>query len=393
MSSPFPSSRILPIDIFRGITILVMIFVNELSSVQGIPLWATHMAADADAMTFVDIVFPAFLFIVGMSIPFAIEIRSSRGANKRNILTHAFIRGISLIVIGVYMVNTIGGWNENAMPVSIHLWSLLMYTCIILIWVHYPKNFSPKLASVLKSIGLFGLAFLWWIFEGVNEQGMTTQWWGILGLIGWAYIMAVPVYLLSNKIAVLVTIIIVYFSSFLLLNFIASSENYFLQLLIDNRRNATHAAITLMGTLLSILIYRKDCAEQGLHYSMIFFVVTLVLSFACWQISPISKIWATPTWGLFSAAACIVSFLIIHVVIEKGKIVQWTKLFEPSANNALLIYILPSILFAILSMVSLPSRPSFFSAGLLGVGWTLMFTIVIMYIASILDKQRFRLKL
>lgn len=28
------------------------------------------MSADEDAMTFVDVVFPAFLFIVGMSVPF-----------------------------------------------------------------------------------------------------------------------------------------------------------------------------------------------------------------------------------------------------------------------------------------------------------------------------------
>ena len=70
-----PRQRIVSIDAFRGLTILVMVFVNQLAGVSGVPQWARHMKADADAMSFVDVVFPAFLFIVGMSIPFALNQR------------------------------------------------------------------------------------------------------------------------------------------------------------------------------------------------------------------------------------------------------------------------------------------------------------------------------
>ena len=67
------SGRIASIDALRGLTILVMIFVNDLGGVIGAPAWMKHyFPYDADGMTFVDVVFPAFLFIVGMSIPFAI---------------------------------------------------------------------------------------------------------------------------------------------------------------------------------------------------------------------------------------------------------------------------------------------------------------------------------
>jgi len=69
--------RIASIDAFRGLTILVMVFVNQLAGVSGVPQWARHMKADADAMSFVDVVFPAFLFIVGMSIPFALNQRQA----------------------------------------------------------------------------------------------------------------------------------------------------------------------------------------------------------------------------------------------------------------------------------------------------------------------------
>ncbi len=62
--------RVVSIDILRGLTILVMIFVNDIAGVIGLPSWLKHIQPpDADGMTFVDVVFPAFLFIVGMSIP------------------------------------------------------------------------------------------------------------------------------------------------------------------------------------------------------------------------------------------------------------------------------------------------------------------------------------
>ena len=71
------TQRIFSIDAFRGVTILVMIFVNELAGVGGLPAWTKHAEADANTMTYVDVVFPAFLFIVGMSVPFITSVQRS----------------------------------------------------------------------------------------------------------------------------------------------------------------------------------------------------------------------------------------------------------------------------------------------------------------------------
>lgn len=61
--------RIHSLDIFRGLTVLVMVFVDNLGFVKGLPWWTYHMPREANGMTYVDVVFPAFLFLVGMSIP------------------------------------------------------------------------------------------------------------------------------------------------------------------------------------------------------------------------------------------------------------------------------------------------------------------------------------
>ena len=97
--------RIHSIDIFRGLTIFVMVFVNDLAGVSGLPAWMYHVPADTDAMTFVDVVFPAFLIIVGMSIPLAVARRLDKGDSVLQIYKHILIRSFGLIVLGVFMVN------------------------------------------------------------------------------------------------------------------------------------------------------------------------------------------------------------------------------------------------------------------------------------------------
>src|ERR1044072_9094342 len=129
--------RILSIDAFRGITILVMIFVNELAGVRDIPQWMKHMSRDADAMSFVDVVFPAFLFIVGMSIPFAISQRLKKGASFIQLQQHILFRTLGLLVLGFFMVNAEGGSDEKAMGISINLWAILFFAAVIVIWKVY----------------------------------------------------------------------------------------------------------------------------------------------------------------------------------------------------------------------------------------------------------------
>ena len=153
------NERVLSIDAFRGITILVMIFVNELAGVHDIPQWMKHMPRDADAMSFVDVVFPGFLFIVGMSIPFAISLRLKSRASFIQLQQHILFRTLGLLVLGFFMVNAEGGYDEKAMGISINLWSLLFFAAVILIWkVYRPSN--KALIYTLRAVGFIILIIL-----------------------------------------------------------------------------------------------------------------------------------------------------------------------------------------------------------------------------------------
>ena len=81
-----------------------MLFVNDLFT-PNVPAWLTHAEADFDGMGLADWVFPGFLFMVGMAVPFAIQSRLKKGHTTVQILSHIIIRTISLLFIGVLMLN------------------------------------------------------------------------------------------------------------------------------------------------------------------------------------------------------------------------------------------------------------------------------------------------
>ena len=106
VSDPITNSkRVQSIDIFRGITILVMVFVNDVASVKDLPWWTYHIGPGEQGITYVDVVFPAFLFIVGMAIPLAIKKRKSKGVSLWNLLFHTVVRSLSLVAIGLLIMN------------------------------------------------------------------------------------------------------------------------------------------------------------------------------------------------------------------------------------------------------------------------------------------------
>src|SRR5215471_13820055 len=123
--------RVTSIDALRGFVMFMMIFVNDLAGAGKIvPDWMVHFSdrhhRGESGMTFVDLVFPAFLFIVGMSIPLALGARRSKGEPVWKTIGHILVRTISLLAIGILMVHETPdtaalGWSGN-------WWTVFMYT-------------------------------------------------------------------------------------------------------------------------------------------------------------------------------------------------------------------------------------------------------------------------
>ena len=390
------NERILSIDAFRGITIFVMIFVNELAGIRDIPPWMKHMRADADAMSFVDVVFPAFLFIVGMSIPFAINGRLAKGSSFIQLQQHILFRTLGLLVLGFFMVNAEGGYNEQAMDMSINLWALLFFAAVILIWKVY-RTSNKTIVYILRAIGFIILIVLAIIYKGKNGEHITPRWWGILGLIGWAYLYSCIFYQLfrGNKYLLLLMIAacIVYYA---IGKMPAVERSGWMHWMSAQGGNAAHTSIVLCGIVLSLLFFDKTkVVPAGIRFlhALIFTAILFIAGYFLRPYLKISKIYATPTWCLYSAAFCTILFTFLYWLIDKKKIQSWTAFFKPAASNPLLTYIIPDIIYYLTALAGITLFPDNLRYGWPGILWSVFFAVAVMGIVILLNRMKLRLQL
>ena len=169
-------ARITSIDGLRGLVMFTMIYVNDIAGVPGtiVPSWMKHFRGKS-GMTFVDLVFPAFLFIVGMSIPLALGSRLRKGEPLWKISLHVVVRTLSLLFIGILMVNETP--SSEKMGWSGALWATLMYSSAILAFctISPPQESAPAatrkrafrmVSLALRLLGLATLVYLAFAFRG-----------------------------------------------------------------------------------------------------------------------------------------------------------------------------------------------------------------------------------
>jgi predicted acyltransferase len=92
------SRRLISLDALRGLTIAFMIMVNNTG---GPGSWKQMHHSAWDGMTATDLVFPTFLFIVGITIVFSVEARLARGANRVQLAWHTLQRAAILFALGI----------------------------------------------------------------------------------------------------------------------------------------------------------------------------------------------------------------------------------------------------------------------------------------------------
>src|SRR5690349_15439301 len=80
------ANRLISLDIFRGMTIAGMILVNNPGNWSAIYPPLEH--AEWNGWTPTDLIFPFFLFIVGISMHLSFESRRSKGASRGELMKH-----------------------------------------------------------------------------------------------------------------------------------------------------------------------------------------------------------------------------------------------------------------------------------------------------------------
>ena len=392
------SQRILSIDIVRGLTLLLMLFVNDLY-MPGVPAWLGHTEMNFDGMGLADWVFPSFLFMVGISIPYAIEARRRKGESMLRVMLHILWRTLSLICIGVALLN-VGRLNPEMTGISKEAWRWLFYLFLFMLWNTYPRESRYGLLfKVLRAIGFVGIIVLLAIFRAGTPEDphwLVASWWGILGLIGWGYLVAALVSVLTRG-----TILgaFIGWAVFLVLNMISSAGindwAVALRPILGTVLQGNTPMIVLAGLLLGTYLMRS---QHDMRRKVVVMagvgVVAIIAGFILRNWYIISKILATPSWGLI----CIgISLLVLALVFYRTDIcghTRFTGLLATTGRNSMTTYLAPSVLYSAIGLlpfhVLIYKQPD---CAWLAIAGSALWSVAMAYFSILLDKLHIKLKL
>nr|WP_295931579.1 DUF5009 domain-containing protein [uncultured Dyadobacter sp.] len=396
----FPSLRLDSIDVFRAITMFLMIFVNDLWSLEDVPDWLKHSKAAEDAMGLSDVVFPGFLFIVGLSIPFAIASRRQKGDSDGTILRHIAERTFALLLMGIFIVNyeNIAG---SAMVVSKYVWEIGMVIAFFLIWNVYPAN--PKksgLYTAMKVAGYLLLAVLAWVYKGgdpENPSWMETHWYGILGLIGWSYLLGAVTFLFTRERLAWVIAGWLFFALFNLADFagmLAFLEP--VQKYVWIVGSGSMPAFVMAGVTGSA-IYRSYAKENAAGSRFLWVLlalgaVSLLYGFGTRPFWGISKIRATPAWVGICSGISFIAFAFFFWLVDLKKQKDWANVLRPAGTATLTCYLIPYIWYAVITLLGI-SLPLFLRTGVIGLIKSLCFSLLVILLTGLINRVGIKLKI
>jgi predicted acyltransferase len=343
-----------------------MLFVNEVAGVAGAPAFLLHESSDVDGMTITDLVFPAFLFIVGIAVPFALGSRRRRGQSRAAVLRHVVTRSLALVVMGVLMVNAEHGVGG---VLSAPVWNVLMTLGVLLVWGVPDEGWGRIRKPWLRSAGAALLVLVALSYRNPELSGwiqLRPYWWGILGLIGWAYLGVAALYLVVGDRPATLAASLAFFYCVALAD--AAGGVSWLRGLhpLVGPVIGTHGALVLAGTLLGVLLGRH-LREGGAAGRFALRVAghgavlgaTGFLLHSLNGLHPafiVSKNHATVPWGLFSSALTCAAWALLFVLVDVARWRRWPPSLSIAGENPLIAYLMAPFLLSLFAL----STPLFF---------------------------------
>ncbi|MBF8296868.1 MAG: hypothetical protein HW389_3413 [Bacteroidetes bacterium] len=161
------SGRLLSLDVFRGATVAGMMMVNNPGTWGDIYPPFKHAAWNG--WTFTDLIFPFFLWIVGVAMTFSMSKRVEQGADRNKLMLHALQRAVTILVIGLFL---------NGFPFG-------------LVFGHHFSFAAMRLPGVLQRIAIcYFIASIIVLYASTLWQ---IRWTVLFLIVYWVLIKTVPV--------------------------------------------------------------------------------------------------------------------------------------------------------------------------------------------------------
>lgn len=319
---------------------------------------------------------------------------------------------MSLVVIGVLMLNSEKVGGESLLPGSV--WTLLFYISVILIWnstSHGGNRGFRNRFYRMRFAGIGVMIMLVLLFKRNDIHSfieIRTEWWGILGLIGWAYLIACVFYIPLRKYKSAIAGVIGLLYGF----YFASAAGLFQNLPVLSKyfnlgfTFGTHGAIVMSGVFLGMIIIEYDIKNKGVCIGWAFFygIIFLLTGIFINSLSRLHEMFyldknlGTPAWGLISSALTVGLWILIYWINDIRRIRQWSGMIRRVGKNPLFAYILAPALAALFQLFSEIMGIDNWYTGLgesfyIGLVRSFIFTVAVIWMTGFFMKRNVHLKL
>ncbi len=151
------------LDALRGLAILLMILSGNIHFANHLPAWMYHAQVpppnfkfnpDLPGITWVDLVFPFFLFAMGAAFPFGLTKKLQSGIAKWKIDLQVIQRGLVLVAFAIFLQHTKPFlFSSDPQPVD-WLIGLLSFGVMFVVLVRLPSTISSAMRYGVKSAGI-----------------------------------------------------------------------------------------------------------------------------------------------------------------------------------------------------------------------------------------------
>ncbi len=256
-----------------------------------------------EGLHFYDLIWPLFMFIVGVSLPLSIEKRRAAGSSKRNLYFHAVRRSVILFFIGMILQGGLFEWDLSK-----------LHPCY----------------SVLHGIAAgYLIAFIITIEFKPRMQAAVT---GIFLLAYWAVILLVPV---PGKEAGILTPdgnIATWFDQLVLGRFHHGENTWFLSY-------PAFASSVLLGVLAGQIIKLKVSESKKAAFLAGLGAICIALALLWSTVFPVIKLLWTSSFVLVGAGFGFLMLSLFYWIIEIRGYKRWAFFFTVIGMNSITVYI------------------------------------------------------
>lgn len=360
--------RIISVDVLRGFTVLMMTVVNNPGSWSYVYPILDH--AKWNGCTLADLVFPFFIFILGIAIPLAMPVKKDDSETVLKIIT----RSLRIFCLGLFLsfFYKIQLFNlpSDVPLLLIRLLITALVGCALL------GNFKLKTKTIIVVVIFCILVGL--TFSGI-EHFQNVRLLGVLQRIGIVYLVVSLLYLkitIKWQIILSLAILLGYWALMTLVNvpgvgypnlepatnFASWLDSVLLEghMYVETKTWDPEGVLStvpviangLLGVLAGQLLISKSFSKIKIAQIMAVASVALVCLGLLWSVAfPINKsIWSS-SYVLFTSGIALFILSIIYYLIDILNYKKWTTFFVVWGVNPMIVFFLSGILPRAFTMI------------------------------------------